>query len=57
MAADWAKINACFMVGVYKILGATETGSSGCKALALLEVSVSDGAVGFNLFPTFFEET
>jgi hypothetical protein len=45
------------MVGVYKILGATETGSSGCKALALLEVSVSDGAVGFNLFPTFFEET
>ena len=21
LAADWAKINACFMVGVYKILG------------------------------------
>jgi hypothetical protein len=45
------------MVGVYKILGATEAGSSGCKALSLLEVSVSDCAVGFNLFPTFFEET
>ena len=45
------------MVGIYKILGATEADSSGCKALSLLEVSVADRAVGFNPFPTFFEET
>ncbi len=45
------------MVGVYKILGATEAGSGGCEVLSSLGVSVSDGAVGFNLFPTFFEET
>ena len=57
LPADWVKINACFMVGVYKILGATEADSSGCKVLSLLEVSVSDRAVGFNPFPTFFEET
>jgi len=52
LVADWAKINACFMVGVYKILGTTEAGQW-VQGVTFVRGSIADCAVGFSPFPTF----